>query len=184
MGRGWAALALLCALAMPGRAYANPWLTIQWVPIVAPAQLVVHELTHAAMVEALGGRVTEISFLSHGRFGTTGYAGIGPGMPTFAVSVAPRLLDIGEMLLFSALRDGTTNPHLRGLYDAVRISAWADFEFNTCKIGYPEGPSDIAYGNDAWDTMHGLGLGSTEARVSSAVLAIGVGWLGFHWMFQ
>src|SRR3954470_16778878 len=174
MGRGWAALALLCALATPGRAFANPRLTIQWVPIVAPAQLVVHELTHAATVEELGGRVPGVSFLSHGRFGTTGYAGIGPGMPTFAVSLAPRLLDIGEMLLFSALRNQTTSPHLRGLYDAVRISAWADFEFNTCKIAYAEGPSDLGTGNDAWDTMHGLGLGRTEARVSSAVLAIGV----------
>jgi hypothetical protein len=184
MGRGWAALALLCALAMPGRAYGNPWLTIEWVPIVAPAQLVVHELTHAATVEALGGHVTEISFLTHGRFGTTGYTGISSGMPVFAVSVAPRLLDIGEMLLFSALRNQTTSPHLRGLYDAVRISAWADFEFNTCKIGAAEGPSDHGTGNDAWDTVHGLGIGSTEARVSSAVLAIGVGWAGFHWIFQ
>src|SRR3954470_23751851 len=117
MGKGWAAAAAVCAVsfAVPSRASADPWLTIAWIPIVAPAQLVMHELSHAAAVKAFGGQVTEVSFLSNGRFGNTSYTGISSGIPVFAVGAAPRILDVTEMLLFTALRNGESNRHLRGL---------------------------------------------------------------------
>jgi hypothetical protein len=38
-------------------------------------------------------------------------------------------------------------------------------------------------GNDGWDTANGLGLSDSNARAASAVLAIGVGYIGLHWIF-
>jgi hypothetical protein len=151
-----------------------------------------HELSHAAVVPLVGGKVTGFDIMSGGHFAETRYTGVSGGFSLFAVSVAPRLMDIAEMLIFSQLYTNETNEDLRGFYNAMRVSAWVDFEYNTCKtIGthnhaqplyygatVPRGPS----GNDGWDTADGLGLSDTSARAANATLAIGLGWVGFSWI--
>src|SRR5690349_20948639 len=134
-----AALALLslCPSRALQAAENRPFLTIRWLPLTLPMQLVAHELSHAAVGTAFGWRVSGFDFMSDGHFGVTRFSNQGNGFPLFAVAVAPRLLDLAEMIVFSKLHDASADEDLRGLYNAVRLSAWADFEFNTCKTLAP-----------------------------------------------
>src|SRR5256885_9986160 len=79
----------------------RPFLTVQWLPLTLPIQLVAHELSHAAVGTAFGWHVTGIDFMSDGHFGVTRFSNQGSGFPLLAVAIAPRLLDIFEMMIFS-----------------------------------------------------------------------------------
>jgi hypothetical protein len=171
----------------------KPWLTIRWLPLTLPLQLAMHELSHAAVVPMVGGKVQGFDIMTGGHFAETRYTGVSGGFSLFAVSVAPRLLDIAEMIIFSKLHDSETDEDWRSFYNAMRVSAWIDFEYNTAKtLGAHNRPQPLYYGgevpkgpsgNDGWDTADGLGLNDTSARAANATLAIGLGWVGFSWIF-
>src|SRR4051794_6215956 len=78
----------------------RPFLTIRWLPLTLPIQLVAHELSHAAVGAAFGWKVTGIDFMADGHFGVTRFRDQSNGFPLFAVAVAPRLLDLAEMIIF------------------------------------------------------------------------------------
>jgi hypothetical protein len=171
----------------------RPFLTVRWLPLTLPMQLIAHELSHAAVGAAFGWKVTGIDFMADGHFGVTRFSNQNNGFPLFAVAVAPRLLDLAEMIIFSKLHDRSDDADVRGFYNALRLSAWADFEFNTCKTLLPHHHAEPLYyggptpqgmsGNDGWDTATGLGMSDGGARAASAILAIGVGYVGFRWIF-
>src|SRR4051812_20389732 len=171
----------------------RPFLTIRWLPITLPIQLVMHELSHAAVGAAFGWRVNGVDFMADGHLGVTRFSDQSKGLALFAVAIAPRLLDLAEMIIFSKLHDASVDPDVRGFYDAVRWSAWADFEFNTCKTFLPHRHAEPLYhggptasgmtGNDGWDTATGLRMSDGSARAASAILAIGVGYVGLRWTF-
>ena len=171
----------------------RPFLTLRWLPLTLPLQLVAHELSHAATGAAFGWKVTGIDFLADGHLGVTRFSNQGSGFPLFAVAVAPRLLDAIEMIVFSRLYDASSDEVARGFYNAVRLSAWMDFEFNTCKTLLPHRHRQPLYygapapqglsGNDGWDTADGLGISDGAARAASAVVALGVGYVGLRWIF-
>ena len=97
------------------------------------------------------------------------------------------------MFVFSKLHDSSSDQDARGFYNEVRLSAWTDFEFNTCKTLLPHHHAEPLYrgaeapkgmsGNDGWDTADGLGFSDGTARASSAAVAIGVGYIGLRWIF-
>jgi hypothetical protein len=178
-----AALLFVAPLSPLHAAEDRPFLTLRWLPLTLPMQLVAHELSHAAVGTAFGWKVTGIDFMSDGHFGVTRFSNQGGGFPLFAVAVAPRLLDVLEMIVFSRLHDTSSDETARGFYNAMRLSAWIDFEFNTCKTFLPHQHAEGMMGNDGWDTANGLGLSDSNARAASAVLAIGVGYIGLHWIF-
>ncbi len=171
---------ILILLPNLARADDRPLLTIRWMPLTLPVQLALHELSHAAVVPIAGGRVTHIGFFENGRFGEVDFDGIQGGLPQFAVSIAPRVLDALEMVVFTALHDSATEEDLRSFYNAVRLSAWVDFEFNTVKI---VGSRETRSANDSWNAANGLGLDDGTARAASLTLAVGVGYLGMTWLF-
>jgi hypothetical protein len=189
------AAALLCVAPLhPLHAEEDrPFLTLRWLPLTLPMQLVAHELSHAAVGTAFGWKVSGFDFMADGHIGVTRFSNQSNGFPLFAVAVAPRLLDILQMIIFSKLHDGSTDDAARGFYNAVRLSAWMDFEFNTCKTFLPHHHAEPLYygaplpkgmtGNDGWDTADGLGLSDGNARAASAVLAIGIGYIGLRWIF-
>ena len=171
----------------------RPFLTVRWLPLTLPMQLVAHELSHAAIGAAFGWKVTRIDFFSGDHFGVTRFGNQHDGLQLFAVAVAPRVLDIIEMVVFSNLHDASSDEAARGFYNAVRLSAWIDFEFNTCKTLlshqhaqplYYGGPTPHGMsGNDGWDTADGLGISDGGTRAASVVVALGVGYVGLRWIF-
>src|SRR3954470_2159811 len=175
------ALALLFVCPVrPARAEEDrPFLTIRWLPLTLPVQLVAHELSHAAVGTAVGWKVTGIEFISDGHLGATRFTNQSNGFALFAVAIAPRLLDLAEMIVFSTLHDASADENMRGFYNAIRWSAWTDFEFNTCKTFSPHNHAEPLYhggptprgmsGNDGWDSADGLGLSDESARAASAI---------------
>jgi hypothetical protein len=171
----------------------RPFLTVRWLPLTLPMQLVTHELAHVAIGTAFGWKVTGIDFMADGHLGVTRFSNQSNGFALFAVAVAPRLLDILEMIILSKLHDASNDKDARGFYNALRLSAWMDFEFNTCKTLTPHHHAEPLYfggptpkgmtGNDGWDVADGLGLSDGSTRAASAVVAIGVGYIGLHWIF-
>jgi len=117
-------LALSCATlccaygdrARSGRSAAEPdpkWLTVRWLPLTLPAQLVLHELSHAATVPLVGGRVTRIGFLEQGHLGMTHVQGVDRGLPLFVFAAAPRLLNVAEMVIFMVKGTDVRHPGRR-----------------------------------------------------------------------
>jgi len=170
---------LILLLALPARAQSgNPWFTIMWMPAVCPAQLVLHELSHAGMAHLTGVGVKDINFFKYGSLASVEYRGLATGSNFFLVAVAPRVTDLLEMAIFSALYKNSSDPVWRGLFNAGRAAAWWDFQYNTAKI-FKENTA----GNDAWDTVHGLGVNDGVAKVVSASLLIGFGTVAVQAVF-